>query len=326
VYQDVHPTLADGKYDTEFPNSGCAEQLEEISESVKMVSCIAYYRQYRIPPGQHVVRKDVNEIFLEKRRNEAVFTNSTTSGTATVISYGARRVALITCAHVVGFPDTVFSYEIGPDRKLTPFVRSIAIKERQTVFVAVFPEGGELEILAMDNTRDIALLGRRFETEPTFRIPVFNYPIGRARELEWGTFLYLFGYPSGYKMLTTGIVSSPGRDKSGGFVVDAVFGRGSSGGIALAIRDGVPNFEFVGMLKLVSAHMFNLLVPQSDDTYLEYDATVPYGGDIFVQKEVEIDYGITQAISAESIGEFLDQNRAALHEKGYDISLRTRQE
>ena len=155
---------------------------------------------------------------------------------------------------------------------------------------------------------------------PDFPIQVFRYPFGAARELEWGSFVYLFGYPSGYKMVTKGIVSSPRKDRFDTFLIDAVFSRGFSGGIALAIRDGVPNFELVGMVKLVSARTSYVLVPEKDDGVVEYDPTVPYDGQIFVERKTEIEYGVTQAISVEMIRDFLESHRASLKAQGYDLS------
>ena len=65
----------------------------------------------------------------------------------------------------------------------------------------------------------------------------------------------------GHKMITRGIVSNTRDDKSDSFLIDALFNRGFSGGIILAIRDGVPNFELVGMAKSVSAKNEYLLTP-----------------------------------------------------------------
>ena len=45
------------------------------------------------------------------------------------------------------------------------------------------------------------------------------------------------------------------------FLVDAVFNRGYSGGIVLAIRDGVPNFELVGLVKSVPAEYEYVMKP-----------------------------------------------------------------
>ena len=61
------------------------------------------------------------------------------------------------------------SYYIGEDRRPTPFVKSVAVKEKQTNYVATLPEGGEVEILAMDRSADIALMGQQFLSEPAQR-------------------------------------------------------------------------------------------------------------------------------------------------------------
>jgi hypothetical protein len=321
AYREVYPTLLDGKYDTEFPYRGCSKQLEEISESVKMLSTVAYYRTFAIPESDHLRLGDITRELLAARAASSVFVNRSMSGTATVLSYQNHSVVLMTCAHVVSFGDTLVSYHIGADRRPTKYVRSIAVKERQMNFVGLLPEGGELEILAIDEAADIALLGKRFVTDPPLPIPVFRYPFGKAKELEWGSFVYLFGYPSGFRVVTKGIVSSPNRDKRGSFLVDAVFGGGFSGGIALAVRDGVPNFELVGMVKMVSAHSSFVLTPPVENGVVDYDTSTPYSGDIYVEKHTDIDYGVTQTTSVERILEFFAEHRSEVQAKGYSLNV-----
>ena len=46
IYKVAYPTLSDGKYDTEFPYKNCSSQLEEISKSVKLLNCMAFYKTY----------------------------------------------------------------------------------------------------------------------------------------------------------------------------------------------------------------------------------------------------------------------------------------
>jgi hypothetical protein len=312
AYREVYPTLLDGKYDTEFPYRGCSKQLEEISESVKMLSTVAYYRTFAIPESDHLRLGDITRELLAARAASSVFVNRSMSGTATVLSYQNHSVVLMTCAHVVSFGDTLVSYHIGADRRPTKYVRSIAVKERQMNFVGLLPEGGELEILAIDEAADIALLGKRFVTDPPLPIPVFRYPFGKAKELEWGSFVYLFGYPSGFRVVTKGIVSSPNRDKRGSFLVDAVFGGGFSGGIALAVRDGVPNFELVGMVKMVSAHSSFVLTPPVENGVVDYDTSTPYSGDIYVEKHTT---------SVERILEFFAEHRSEVQAKGYSLNV-----
>jgi hypothetical protein len=115
-------------------------------------------------------------------------------------------------------------------------------------------------------------------------------------------------------------VSSPNKDRFGSFLIDAVFTRGFSGGLCLAIRDGIPNFELVGMIKLVSAHTSYVITPGKDTGSAEFDSSVPYTGDLFVERKTEIEYGVTQAISVERIREFLEANAALLSRRGYSIN------
>jgi S1-C subfamily serine protease len=320
AYKAVYPALSDGAYDSEFPYRSSSQQLEQIMESVKRISCIAYYKVYSFQAEEKIKLRDVTSEFLEQEESRSIFTNNSTSGTGTVIYASGRKLAMLTCAHVVAFPDTVVTYHIGADRRLTENVASIAFKKRQSNFIALLSEGGDLGILAIDQDADLAVLGTELATPPSIPIPVFHYPLGSAKELEWGAFVYLFGYPSGYKMVTKGIVSNPNKDKYGSFLVDAVFSRGFSGGICLAIRDGIPNFELVGMVKLVSAHTAYVLTPGRDYESAEYDPSVPYTGNLYVEKKTEIEYGITQAIPVERIREFLEQNSSLLSRKGYSVT------
>jgi len=320
TYRDVYPTLTDGAYDSEFPYKGCSEQLEQISETIHMVTSIAYYKSFPFSAEMRIRLEKIDDMLLAAREGSSSFFNSTSAGSATVIGYENRRVTLLTCAHVVAFQDTIVSYHRDGDGRPTPFVRSISFKTRQVNYVAVLPEGGELQILAIDRAADVAILGREFGVEPKSRIRVFSYPLGAARDLEWGSFVYLFGFPSGHKIVTKGIVSSPRKGPSGSFLVDAVFARGFSGGIALAIRDGVPNFEIVGMVRAVSAHSSYALIPRPEHEVPDYDPTVPYAGEIFVEKRTEIEFGIVQAIPIEVITTFLDHQQASLKRAGYIIS------
>jgi hypothetical protein len=309
----------DGAYDSEFPSQPSSPELQNIMQSVKRITCIAYYKVYAFRPEEKVAFRDITPELLERHEKSAVFTNNSTSGTGTVVFSSGRKLAILTCAHIIGFPDTVVTYHLDATRRLTDNLASIAFKKRQSNFVAVMQEGGDMDILAMDRDADLAVLGAKLSTLPPVPIPTFHYPLGRAKELGWGTFLYLFGFPSGYKMVTRGIVSSPNKDKYGSFLVDAVFSRGFSGGICLAIRDGIPNFELVGMVKLVSAHATYVVTPGKDYVSVEDETSVPYTGDLYIERKTEIEYGITQAISAERIREFLEENADLLANRGYSV-------
>jgi hypothetical protein len=309
----------DGKYDSEFPYRGCSGQLEQISESVRMISCIAYYKSWVFPLAAKVRLQNIHDPFLKEKAEKEVYLNQTASGSATVIYCKNQRIALLTCAHVVYFGDTLITYYQGENNKQTEYIQSIAVKGRQTNYVAAISGVHNLEILCMDKENDIALIGQIIESAVVPLVSVFNYPIGKAKDLEWGAFVYLFGYPAGYRVVTKAIVSNPNRDKYGSFLTDAVFNRGFSGGIVLAIRDGVPNFELVGMMKLVPGYQHYYLTPAKEGEQVDIDPSIPYKGDIYAESRTDIIYGVAPAIPVELIVDFLQKNQQELASKGYEL-------
>jgi hypothetical protein len=191
------------------------------------------------------------------------------------------------------------------------------IKDIQVIFAVGFPEGSKLEIIALDKKHDLALIGRDYHELQNYIFPVFNYPSGFAKDLEWGTFVYVFGYPMNYQMITKALVSSPNRDNEGSFLLDAVVNKGYSGGIVLAIKDGVPNFELVGIVQWVPEEENNIIAPGKRKDDEPYNPLVPYEGEFFVKRDSDIKYGIAKIISIETIKNFIGKNKQALYDKGY---------
>ncbi len=316
VFQTAYPTLGDGKYDSEFPYRDCSKQLNEVSQSIKMLYATAYYKTYFFSQDARIRMYELTREDILKKATVSYSHNSVV-GTGTVIYYDNKRVALLTCSHIVDFDDSVITYYSKEGE--TGTIRSFSVLEKQINFIKDIPEGGEMEVLARDKENDIALIGKQFREEHPIGVPVFRYPIGRSKDLEWGTFIYIIGYPMGYKMITKGIVSSPNRDKKGSFLTDAPFNRGFSGGAVLAIRDGVPNFELVGLAKSVSAQYEYILTPGKNYDAAAYDPGIPYQGESFVELKTDIRYGITNVISTELIKEFIERNENQLIRKGFDL-------
>jgi hypothetical protein len=320
IYQVAYPTLSDGKYDSEFPYRNCSTELARISQSVKKLSAIAYYKSYVFDAVSQITVDDIKQKKYRNRAVKEIFYNNSVIGSATVISHVGSRIALLTCAHIIDFADTLYTFYSDDNHIPSPYLQSVAFKEKQSNFVADFPERGELELLAMDRQLDIAILGKVFSSTGHFPIPVFDFPLGKAKDLEWGSFVYMMGYPKGYLMVTKGIVSQPNRDENNSFMVDALFNRGFSGGIVLAIKDGVPNFEMVGMAGSVSADFEYTLVPPEDISRGGYDPRVPYDGEIHLKQYRYINYGITFIVSTESIQTFIRSNMQEFLNRGYDLS------
>jgi hypothetical protein len=319
IYKEVYPTLADGKYDSEFPYRGCSQQLEEISESVKRISVMTSYKCYSIPLKDSVRFSEISPQVLERGERAVSFQHQSNAGTGTMIYNRDGRIALLTCAHVVDFPDTATTYYLSENRQPTVYVRTFSLRKSQLIFLSEVAGGIALEVLALDRAADLVLLGQKLDARQTLGVRAFTYPFGKAKELEWGTFVYLFGYPSGYRMVTKGIVSSPNKDGKGSFIVDAVVTPGASGSIALAIRDGVPNFELVGLVKLIPAQVSYLLAPWTRGGEIQYEPQELYQGEIYVERKTEIQYGIVQIISSETVLDMIQRNLRQLAEKGYDL-------
>lgn len=319
VYEKVYPSLLDGKYDSEFPYRNSSKQLEEISNSIRLVNSIAFYESFIFDQKNKFTLKQSKNIDLEKNASEKVYFNHTASGAGTIVLENHGLVGVLTVAHVVSFPDTVYSYFINPDGTPTEFIESISIKLKQTNYIPEFPEGGELSVILKDKNLDIALLGKKYSPNQTANFPVFKYPWGKADELEWGTFVYVFGFPMNYKMVSKGIISSPDKEKNT-FLLDAVFNRGYSGGIILAIRDGVPNFELVGIVKSVPAEFEYTIRPLTRERDLEFNSLIPFKGEVYVDKQQVLRMGITKAIGIESIIKFLIDHKDELISRGYVFS------
>jgi hypothetical protein len=124
-------------------------------------------------------------------------------------------------------------------------------------------------------------------------------------------------------MVTKAIVSSPNGDSQGSFLVDAVVNPGFSGGLVLAIRDGVPHFEMVGMVQWVPEEEETFLAPKKLTSGKIYNTLIPYTGEIFPKNHKSIKYGITKIISAEAIMSFLTKHRIMLKSEGYEIFLKS---
>ncbi len=316
-YKNVFPTLNDGKYDSEFPYMAASKQLEEISNTIERINCIAFYNSYQLKDGSKIKKSDLNEETIDKNLKGNIFYERTSSGTATILSNENGYVALLTAAHIVSFPDTVITYFSNANGIYTDYVESISIKQSQKNYIAGFPNGSEVNILLSNDDIDVAILGNKYKPSFSISLHVFNYPNGNAKELDWGNFVYFFGYPLNYKMISKGIVSSPSYDKDGGFLIDGVVNRGFSGGIVLAVRDGVPNFELIGIIQWMPEETFSVLTPPK--SLINYNKLIPYNGSEYVDQLRLYKYGITKVIPVNVIENFIRKNENFLIQKGYDL-------
>jgi len=321
VYRTLTVVPHSNYYDSEFPYRDGSSQLEEISKTIYRINTIAFYRVYIFPDESKFNLGDIDDEVIKKFSIKNSYINKTSSGTGTVIYSSDGTVGLLTCAHVVNFPDTIVSYFSGTKSVNTDRVQSISFKSKQVIYVAGFPEGSEVKEILSDNSLDVAVLGNKYGPQYAKYFHLFNYPFGKADELSWGNFVYFFGFPLNYKMLSTAIVSSPDYDKFDSFFINGVINSGCSGGIVLATRNGVPNFELVGIIDWVPDESENILQPAPLEDPFKYNPLVPYTGDFYVKEEKFLMYGIAKVISIESVIDFLKKHKKYFIDNGFYFGI-----
>lgn len=306
-----HPALQDGKYDAAPPAQGISEQLDKISRSVYRLNVIAFYESYTFTRGAGVTLRQFKTQHAEEKAEAHTISNESVLGTATVIYAGKNRAVLLTCAHVVHFPDTVVSYY--PDS--LGIVRRISVKIKQKSYVAGL-NNPNVTLLASDTEKDIALLEAHLSAdEDVQQLPVIQ---GKSSDLNWGTFVYVLGFPNGEKMVESGIVSKPDKKDNSYFITNAIFNRGISGGPVFALRDGASGIEWVGMAKSAPATDIFYLQPAVNKKEM-YSKSESYKGDVFINKKKMINYGITYSVSMKEIVRFVESIGSELNQEGFDI-------
>lgn len=245
--------------------------------------------------------------------------HTTSSGTAIVIHNRDNLIGMLTARHIITSPDTLYEYR----EEGRPYLQSVTIKNSQVNWLFDAPYIGNFEVLAHDETADLAVIGTKvdpdnLETTVREQFPVFPHPFGRPDRLRVGTFTYSLGFPRGYPMITTGIVSQTSRDRHHSFVTDALFNPGFSGGAVVAINGGIPAFEWIGLARSTSASREWYVVPEIGAAS-EHIGQRPYHGDLFLEEKAMIHYGITHIISSTRIKNMLEDNAIQLLSKGYNI-------
>ncbi len=319
VYQDSDMT---DEYVTGYPFGNAGPYLDQMKQSVKRITSTSYYSTYVFDPEQRIRPEDLasydsfDDFVLAE-----ITSHTTSSGTAVVIYNSQQHVGLLTSDHVVSSPDTLYEFS---DAEST-FLESMTVKTRQINWLIDTPYLGSFEKLASDEAADLAVIGARIDENQLSgsvrsSFPVFPYKFGNPEELPFGAFTYNIGFPKGHLMVTTGLVSSPNRDRFHSFLSDALFNPGFSGGVVVAIRGGIPRFEWVGIARSASANREWLVVPNEDllqDQILHH----PYQHELYVEEKTRIEYGITHIVSSYRIQNFLQEHSDALEDQGYRIRL-----
>ncbi|MHB2156183.1 S1 family peptidase [Calditrichota bacterium GD2] len=311
----------DGKYDSEFPIQPTAPHLNRFARSIKLISTMTFYKAYQFRFEDYITESDLKKPDIQKLSTTEYIYQRPASGTATLLSQNDRELIFLTCNHIVNHPDTIITYYSKKEnsREKSPFVHSMSVKIKETMNIVGIQHASQPVLLAFEEKTDLAIIGVKLSRIPPAPLPVLNVPFGKAAQLEWGTFIYFLSYPLGKLMLSHSLVSQPNRDSAHNFLFNSSLTRGISGGIVLALRDGVPNFEIVGIVSALGAQTQYFLKPDLNRVSWMFDTYQPYTGDIYIDQQVGNNSGVIFAVSAENIVNFLKKNKTRIEEQGFEF-------
>ena len=226
----------------------------------------------------------------------------------------------LTNAHLVTAPDTI-RYFMRDARGLeTNVLERISIKISTALHV-VNRDGESIhtKIVRLDPKADLALLKLNIPNLMRKPLPFF-LRLGKTSDLQWGNFVYIVGHPKNKMRLTAGTVSLDEDEDR--FFVDAPIRAGYSGGPVVAVRDGLPNFELVGLCRGATIETFRLLVPNrklNEGAVLSPDLL----GQISVEEREMVEPGLGFVVGTEAVKRFLLDSRDSLRKIGVDIKTDT---
>ncbi len=311
--------FADGYYDSEYPQKPVSSYLKKISSTVRLITSLTFYREYYFRFEDTVSISQIHTNPEITRQADNTIIEKPASGTAMLVSIKNNKALLLTCAHTIYEPDTLINFYQNDQSSSTNRIRSLSIKIRQSKHVVGLPGSGRLTILANDSTLDLALVQQNIPVNLFPPLTVFTYPLGKSAELNWGSFVYLFGFPHGKKIVSNAIVSHPNRNTEHDFIINATMYQGVSGGPILALRDGPPHLELVGIANALPIIQHLVVRPDPNLEITPSTFGQPYSGSLFIERQNEIIQGMTFALSAEKIRLFFTKYESLL--KANDIKL-----
>lgn len=315
------PPVPQAFYQTAFPATDTSAELEGVLASLVRIRVSWSYRTHIFDEASAPLESELGLPGVLERATEVVDSEQTRAATAVLMAHEEGRSVLLTAAHAVNLPDTliqVYGGQRAATGALRP-VRSVSILTQRADWVVGLPGLEPFQVLAMDEVNDLALLGVDHDRAPlpsgTGTLPV---RAGDPSRLSWGSFVYVLGFPAGYPMVTRGIISDPGGDHTGAFVVDGLWNEGMSGGVILAIRGDGSGMEWVGVARAAAARTEPRLRP-AEGALQQREPWMPYDGPIFLEEVRHIQYGITLAVPVDAAERFLDRHRSRLRAEGWSV-------
>lgn len=316
-YYRLPKAVKDGQYDSHFPTQPTAKHLEQISKNVKHINVIARYTRYHFSKEKRMVAEGFDWKSISRSDSLSYF-SIPSSGSGTVIYRDADKMMLLTCAHIIDAPDTLYTWHKNKMGIPTAQLASVAIRNSHTISLKSEQRIGSYQIIVSDAKLDAALIGFKFSEPTPSYIKPFSITVGKTRDMPIGTFSYMFGFPHGQQMVNWALVGQLPQKEGNPFLVSGAMYRGISGGPVFALRDGVPNFEMIGMVFAVGGETHPELQAEKKYSKESYTISQPYTGQIFVQNKHNVVYGLNYVLPIEQIINFIETHNKTIRSTGYN--------
>lgn len=304
-----------GYYKNHLESQAIRDDINEGFRSVVRIQNNVIYRTYQFYIDDLPLRSDLEGLVFENVAAQTYLEDQSTAGTAIVLSEFRGKYAMLTAAHTVFYPDTVWHYHSNSEDEEDRYVEAVSVRE--SVNYVLLNEKGviKLDLATYDSNRDLAVMTNTVVREGL--MTPLSLHIGDSDELDWGDIVYAMGYPKGAKMVTMGTASRSDHPTRS-ILIDASFNRGFSGGALFAVRNDGSGLEFVGVVTSALGENETYLAPVTTRRE-QYDPDVPYTGEIFVKTSPRINYGITNAVGTDEVMDFLRENEDQLNDLGVII-------
>ncbi|WP_138432132.1 S1 family peptidase [Fodinibius saliphilus] len=307
-------------YTTSFPTHDVSKQIEDARSAVLRIISTSFYNSYTFDKA-YLTLNDIKTNNPQDIAAGYYSTEQSSAGTGIILDNTYNSSLIITCKHVVTSPDTVITYFEGDNIPDNTFIKSISIKRKQNDLLFTKSRIYDFDIIASDESYDLALIAADTRKKDRLSYNPIQFKAGNSDDVKMGSFLYIFGFPRGYPMLTRGLASTDAYKNKHFFLTDALFNPGISGGLVIASKNNFRNFEWVGMARSATASEESILVPRTFEK--DYSKlSKPYLDQPFVQKKTRISYGVTQAIPIDTIKEFINSHQQSITANGFRYSVR----
>jgi len=314
---NVNPKIPEF-YDSLHPLIDPSDYFEKFSNAIYRIQITTYYTTYYFDQSQRITPAILRYQRAAKLAKAKYEFNYSKTGTAVGLQYLTDRLILMTCEHVIFVPDSIYVFQDPLKTDDRSPILSVSVLNRKENYIFGAPRLNDFTVIASDKEIDIALITTDVPTEHYYNIATLDIPLGDESRLKWGSNVYSFGFPIGTKMMVQGIVSNSTDNSYPTYNHNSLFNRGLSGGLVVALRGDVPNFEWVGISNASSATTEYNLKP-SRQTSFDLEERQIYSDTVFVEKQIQINQGISKSVKPSVIRNFIKKNSQAIDQAGFDL-------